>query len=145
MTKHNADNERIKRKYFAYLKEAMRIWLSPMRVRRNSDFLWEFNEKIGIVRSTAVMGTSICAVEFPILYPSELPWRNLIRTAQPSLCRLQTVFVTAVLALFAGSALSSPRIYPTGVTIYDPARAYNSFVSFSAPDVKYAPDRHEWK
>ncbi|MDP1756654.1 MAG: hypothetical protein Q8L38_04295 [Pseudohongiella sp.] len=24
MTKHNADNERIKRKYFAYLKEAMR-------------------------------------------------------------------------------------------------------------------------
>lgn len=47
---------------------------------------------------------------------------------------LQKVFVTAVLALFAGSALSSPRIYPTGVTIYDPARAYNSFVSFSAPD-----------
>ena len=24
MTKHSADNERIKRKYFAYLKEAMR-------------------------------------------------------------------------------------------------------------------------
>lgn len=29
MTKQNADNEQIKRKYFAYLKEAMRIWLSP--------------------------------------------------------------------------------------------------------------------
>ena len=28
----------------------------------------------------------------------------------------------------------SPRIYPTGVTIYDPAQAYNSFMCFSAPD-----------
>ena len=34
-----------------------------------------------------------------------------------------------VITLAAG-----PRIYPTGVTIYDPSRAYNSFLSFSAPD-----------
>lgn len=42
---------------------------SPLRVRarRNSDFLWEFNEKIGIDRSAAVVNTLICAVEFPIL------------------------------------------------------------------------------
>ncbi len=35
MTKHNADNERIKRKYFAYLKEAKRLvrppWMRPRR------------------------------------------------------------------------------------------------------------------
>jgi Arylsulfotransferase (ASST) len=35
---------------------------------------------------------------------------------------------------FSGMASASPRVYPTGVTIYDPARAYNSFVCFSAPD-----------
>jgi hypothetical protein len=27
-----------------------------------------------------------------------------------------------------------PRVYPTSVTIYEPARAYNCFVSFSGPD-----------
>jgi hypothetical protein len=44
-------------------------------------------------------------------------------------------FSTAMLgAACAGPASGSPRIYPTGVTIYDPARAYNSFVCFSAPD-----------
>ncbi len=35
---------------------------------------------------------------------------------------------------FAGIASASPRIYPTGVTIYDPTRAYNSFICFSALD-----------
>jgi len=30
--------------------------------------------------------------------------------------------------------MSSPRIYPTGVTIYDPARAYNSYICFSSLD-----------
>jgi hypothetical protein len=29
---------------------------------------------------------------------------------------------------------ASPRVYPTGVTIYDPARAYNSYVCFSSLD-----------
>jgi hypothetical protein len=36
--------------------------------------------------------------------------------------------------LASGNAKSSPRIYPTGVTIYDPARAYNCFVAFSSLD-----------
>ena len=29
---------------------------------------------------------------------------------------------------------ASPRVYPTGVTIYDPSRTYNSFICFSSPD-----------
>ena len=37
-------------------------------------------------------------------------------------------------ALLVAVLTAGPRIYPTGVTIYDPARAYNSFLSFSAPD-----------
>jgi hypothetical protein len=37
-------------------------------------------------------------------------------------------------ALLADVAMSSPRVYPTGVTIYDPARAYNSYVCFSSLD-----------
>lgn len=38
-------------------------------------------------------------------------------------------------AVLLVSALSAgPRVYPTGVTIYDPARAYNSYISFSAGD-----------
>jgi hypothetical protein len=47
--------------------------------------------------------------------------------------RLRTTVVAFCLAM-AGLALSSPRVYPTGVTIYDPARAYNCFVAFSALD-----------
>lgn len=35
---------------------------------------------------------------------------------------------------WAATAPASPRIYPTGVTIYDPSRAFNSFICFSAPD-----------
>jgi hypothetical protein len=35
---------------------------------------------------------------------------------------------------FATRAIASPRVFPTGVTVYDPARAYNSFVCFSALD-----------
>jgi hypothetical protein len=33
-------------------------------------------------------------------------------------------------------ATASPRVFPTGVTVYDPARAYSSFVCFSALDGK---------
>lgn len=49
-------------------------------------------------------------------------------------------FAAVILALpalggiFAGPAFASPRVYPTGVTVYDPVRAYNSFICFSAPD-----------
>jgi hypothetical protein len=39
-----------------------------------------------------------------------------------------------LLASLACAAHASPRIYPTGTTLYDPARAYNSYVSFSSGD-----------
>ena len=40
-----------------------------------------------------------------------------------------------ILASFVmGGAGNPPRVYPTGVTVYDPARAYNSFISFSGAD-----------
>jgi hypothetical protein len=42
--------------------------------------------------------------------------------------------VAMLASTFAGMASASPRIYPTGVTIYDPARAYSSFICFGAPD-----------
>ena len=34
------------------------------------------------------------------------------------------------------SVAASPSVYPTGVTLYDPAKAYNSYVAFGAPDGK---------
>jgi hypothetical protein len=37
-------------------------------------------------------------------------------------------------AAIAKQILASPRVYPTGVTVYDPTQAYNSFICFSAPD-----------
>jgi hypothetical protein len=42
----------------------------------------------------------------------------------------------AAVAILSGTVIASPRIYPTGTTLYDPTRAYNSFVSFTAPDGK---------
>jgi hypothetical protein len=48
--------------------------------------------------------------------------------------RWWTTFAAASCIFVAGAAMSSPRIYPTGVTIYDPARAYNSYVCFSSLD-----------
>jgi hypothetical protein len=43
--------------------------------------------------------------------------------------------VAAALCLAtAGPVAASPSIYPTGVTIYDPTRAYNSFVLFNGAD-----------
>jgi hypothetical protein len=42
----------------------------------------------------------------------------------------------AALALTTGTAMANPSIFPTGVTTYDPAKAYNSYVIFSAPDEK---------
>ena len=43
-------------------------------------------------------------------------------------------FVGALLAASPRQASASPRVYPTGVTIYDPTRAYNSFICFSGAD-----------
>ncbi len=40
------------------------------------------------------------------------------------------------LALPVLSANAEPSIYPTGVTRYDPAKAYNSYIAFGAPDGK---------
>lgn len=37
-------------------------------------------------------------------------------------------------SLVMGGAGNPPWVYPTGVTVYDPARAYNSFISFSGAD-----------
>lgn len=39
-------------------------------------------------------------------------------------------------ALLGGAAFAAPSVYPTGVTVYDPARAYSSYVIFTAPDDK---------
>ncbi|RXH56938.1 aryl-sulfate sulfotransferase [Granulicella sibirica] len=47
---------------------------------------------------------------------------------------VQRMIATAVLAFVACTVFASPRVYPTGVTIYDPSRAYNCFVSFSSLD-----------
>jgi hypothetical protein len=38
--------------------------------------------------------------------------------------------------VFAGSAMAAPSVYPTGVTVYDPALAYNTYVIFGGPDHK---------
>src|SRR5262245_49272658 len=42
---------------------------------------------------------------------------------------LAIALLTATAAASAG-----PRIYPTGVTLYDPAKAWNGYVIFAAPD-----------
>lgn len=39
-------------------------------------------------------------------------------------------------AIISTSALASPSIYPTGVTRYDPVKAYNSYVLFAGQDKK---------
>ena len=38
--------------------------------------------------------------------------------------------------LFTAGHVSAQRVYPTGVTVYDAQRAYNSYIIFSAPDNK---------
>lgn len=43
-----------------------------------------------------------------------------------------TPLVAAVFGLLAGAAWSAPTVYPTGTTIYDPARAWNGFTVISA-------------
>ena len=48
---------------------------------------------------------------------------------------LPSALIMALLCV-AATIKSPPRIYPTGVTIYSPSRAYNSYVSFSAMDGK---------
>jgi hypothetical protein len=52
--------------------------------------------------------------------------------------RLSTVAlaISATAAVATSSAVAEPSVFPTGVTVYDPALAYNSFVVFAAPDRK---------
>jgi hypothetical protein len=60
-------------------------------------------------------------------------------------------YFTLALLLLPVAALANPSVYPTGVTVYDPARAYNSFVAFGAPDGKThlidmdGHDVHRWE
>ena len=44
------------------------------------------------------------------------------------------------IASFAGSVQGGPSVYPTGVTIYDPARAYNSYILFGDHSSYVSPD-----
>ena len=37
------------------------------------------------------------------------------------------------LPILAPTAMANPTIFPTGTTIYDPERAWNGYVLFSAP------------
>ena len=46
----------------------------------------------------------------------------------------QAVAMGACLVMAAASAMAAPSVFPTGVTRYDPARAYNSYVLFSGQD-----------
>jgi Arylsulfotransferase (ASST) len=53
------------------------------------------------------------------------------------LASFPTIILAAAVTLcvpVGGRLSAAPRIYPTGVTVYDPARAYNSFIAFGAPD-----------
>ncbi|WP_242400876.1 hypothetical protein [Acetobacter okinawensis] len=53
-----------------------------------------------------------------------------------SIRRLAALAATALstLVLHAPSVQASPSVFPTGVTRYDPQKAYNSFVLFSGSD-----------
>ena len=45
--------------------------------------------------------------------------------------------LSLILGTFIGvSSFASPSIYPTGVTRYDPTKAYNSYVLFAGQDKK---------
>ncbi len=60
---------------------------------------------------------------------------NLFARGEPKsphrMCAWKVAAIAAGGALFASAALGSPSIYPTGVTRYDPAKAYSSYVLFS--------------
>lgn len=42
----------------------------------------------------------------------------------------------SLLLLFSVGAFAAPSVYPTGVTRYDPAKAFNQYVIFSGADKK---------
>ncbi|WP_420959558.1 aryl-sulfate sulfotransferase [Brucella sp. IR073] len=71
----------------------------------------------------------------------EFNWHILSRAARAirssfGSCVALSAIVCLALAQSMMMAWAIPSIYPTGVTIYDPSKAYNCFVGFSAPDWK---------
>jgi hypothetical protein len=51
--------------------------------------------------------------------------------------RLKTILAATVFSAIAiGGANAEPSVFPTGVTVYDPALAYNGYVVFASPDHK---------
>src|SRR5690242_6557532 len=58
--------------------------------------------------------------------------------------------VLALFSLTSALILKGPRIFPTGVTVYKPEKAFNSFILFSARDGKThlidmnGNDVHQW-
>lgn len=53
-----------------------------------------------------------------------------------SLNRKQLIFLFLLGSVFSVNGIAAPSIYPTGVTRYDPAKAYNSYVLFAGQDKK---------
>ncbi|WPO99690.1 aryl-sulfate sulfotransferase [Pseudomonas sp. HR96] len=47
---------------------------------------------------------------------------------------MRKTLINLTLALLAGSVHAAPSVYPTGVTRYDPDKAYNQYVIFSGAD-----------
>lgn len=63
---------------------------------------------------------------------------------------MKRAFLAATFLVSAATtALANPSVFPTGTTIYDPARAHNSFISFSADGATHLIDMngnevHRW-
>ncbi len=79
--------------------------------------------------------------------------RSLVTQLQAGRLSLSLALALILMAASAGlpPAQAEPSVYPTGTTIYDPAKAYNSFVLFpGGDDVSRLIDLtgnvvHEWK
>ncbi len=62
--------------------------------------------------------------------------RSLLPLRQSLLALASLASLAVWSSLTATTALAFPSVFPTGTTIYDPAKAYNSYVLFSSPDRK---------
>jgi hypothetical protein len=66
-------------------------------------------------------------------------WKTRLRDEMKMPDRFTLMFgalVGVVVLLTASAAFTDPSIYPTGTTIYDPQKAYNSYVVFGGSDGK---------
>src|SRR5947209_19614443 len=59
--------------------------------------------------------------------PSTFPAASVIAMGRVRRCLLCALVAAAL-------ALAYPRVFPTGVTLYDPARAFNTFVFFATQE-----------